>query len=370
MLLAELGPQHAAHLQLTAMQTIYVDGTTGRSHILIGEKLDHLGRYLPAGRTIVISDERVAALYGDRFPPGERIVIGCGEGIKTLETVSGIYRRLIDLSADRSTFVVGIGGGIVGDVAGFAASTFMRGLRFGFVATTLLAQVDASVGGKNGVNFQGYKNMVGVFNQPEFVIADIGLLHTLPPAELACGLAEIVKHAAIADDAYFDYIEKQGTAAERLEPEVMLHLVAESVRIKAGVVNRDEREAGERRILNFGHTFGHAFEKTLQLSHGAAVALGMVTAAELSRQEGLLPAAQVRRLTELLRRLKLPVQTSYDQAAILDALRKDKKRQREQVHMVLLDRVGHAVVRPMAMARIEQWFTRFRFPSESQGVRQ
>ncbi len=345
------------------MQTIIVQGGTGRSRIAVGEKLANLKAYLPAGRCVVITDERVAALYGDRFPPGERIVIGCGEGIKTLETVSDIYRRLIDLSADRGTFIVGIGGGIVGDVAGFAASTFMRGLRFGFVATTLLAQVDASVGGKNGVNYAGYKNMVGVFNQPEFVIADIDLLGTLPAAELACGLAEIVKHACIADAAYFDDIETYGHAAAQMDREVLLRLVAESVRIKTDVVNRDEREAGERRILNFGHTFGHAFEKTLRLSHGAAVALGMVAAAELSRDEGLLGRDEVRRIAELLRRLNLPTAAEYDPNAMVDALHKDKKRHSAHLHMVLLDRIGHAVVRPMPLARIEQWFARFRFPA-------
>jgi 3-dehydroquinate synthase len=345
------------------MQTIIVDGSTGRSQILIGETLSNLGSYLPAGRTIVISDARVAALYGDRFPSGERILIGEGEAIKTLETVSRIYQQLIQLEADRGTFIVGIGGGIVGDIAGFAASTFMRGLRFGFVATTLLAQVDASVGGKNGVNFHGYKNMVGVFNQPEFVIADLDLLKTLPAAELAGGLAEIVKHACIADAAYFDYIEAHGAAVERLDPEVMLHLVAESVRIKAGVVNRDERENGERRILNFGHTFGHAYEKTLRLSHGAAVALGMVTAAELSREEGLLAPVEVQRIAALLKRLKLPVHAEVDCQAVFDALRRDKKRLREQLHMVLLDRIGHCVVQPIAMLDLERWFGQFRFPS-------
>jgi 3-dehydroquinate synthase len=345
------------------MQTIMVEGGTGRSQIVIGETLANLERYLPAGRVVAISDERVAALYGDRFPSGERIVIGCGEAIKTLETVSRIYQQLIELEADRGTFIVGIGGGIVGDIAGFAASTFMRGLRFGFVATTLLAQVDASVGGKNGVNFQGYKNMVGVFNQPEFVIADLDLLKTLPPTELACGLAEIVKHACIADAAYFDYIETHSAAVQALDRQVLMQLVAESVRIKTGVVNRDEREAGERRILNFGHTFGHAFEKTLHLSHGAAVALGMVTAAELSRQEGLLDRSQVQNLTTLLRRLNLPVQADFDRSAVLDALRRDKKRLRDQIHMVLLDRIGHAVIRPVAIERLERWLLQFDFPS-------
>ncbi len=158
------------------MHEIIVQGRTGRSRILVGEPLAQLKRYLPQGRTILMTDEIVGRLYRERFPDGDVITIGCGEKNKTLETLARIYDQLIALEADRATFIVGIGGGIVGDVTGFAASTYMRGLRFGFAATTLLAQVDATVGGKNGVNFKGYKNMVGVFRQPEFVIADIGLL--------------------------------------------------------------------------------------------------------------------------------------------------------------------------------------------------
>ena len=167
------------------MHEILIQGQSGRSRVLVGETLDNLANCLPDGRTLIITDETVGTLYGKRFPRGDVITIGCGERHKTLDTLAMIYERLIDAEADRSSFIVGIGGGIVGDVTGFAASTYMRGLRFGFVPTSLLAQVDATVGGKNGVNFKGYKNMVGVFNQPEFVLADIALLDTLrfPPAD-------------------------------------------------------------------------------------------------------------------------------------------------------------------------------------------
>ena len=235
------------------------------------------------------------------------------------------------MEADRSTFIVGIGGGIVGDITGFAASTYMRGLGFGFVATSLLAQVDATVGGKNGVNFKGYKNMVGVFNQPHFVIADIELLKTLPPGEVACGLAEIVKHACIADADYFAYIESQCNAIRQLEPAVMHKLVYESVVIKSNVVNRDEREAGERRKLNFGHTVGHALEKTLGISHGAAVSVGMVMAAELSKQHDLLDGQDLTRIKALLTRLNLPTRIDFNPKAVIEALGKDKKRENDQL---------------------------------------
>ena len=166
-----------------------------------------------------------------------------------------------DCEADRASFIVGIGGGIVCDVTGYAASTYLRGLKFGFVASTLLAQVDAAVGGKNGVNWEGYKNMIGVFNQPDFVICDPLLLRTLPRREVLSGMAEVVKHALIADAGLFSYLEENGSGVLDLRPEVMERLVCDSVRIKSSIVNRDEREKGERRLLNFGHTFGHALEK-------------------------------------------------------------------------------------------------------------
>ena len=183
------------------------------------------------------------------------MTVGAGESAKTLDTAGRLYEELMALSVDRSGFIVAVGGGIVCDVAGFVASTYLRGIRFAFVASTLLAQVDASVGGKNGVNVGGYKNMVGVFNQPEFVICDPHLLGTLPQNEILCGAAEIIKHAAIADSALFGYLEENSHRLFDLDEAVVEKLVYDSVLIKSGVVNRDEKETGERRKLNFGHTF-------------------------------------------------------------------------------------------------------------------
>ncbi len=337
------------------MQTIVIEGRTGRSRIMIGESLARLAEHLPKGRAIIITDRNVARLYGDQFPPGEVITIGTGEKNKTLATIEEIFSRFIALEADRTTFVVGIGGGIVGDITGFAASTYMRGLDFGFVATSLLAQVDATVGGKNGVNFKGYKNMVGVFNQPRFVLADIGLLNTLPAEEISCGLAEIVKHACIKDADYFNYIEAHCDAVGRLDPQVMHKLVYDSVVIKSEVVNQDEREADERRQLNFGHTIGHALEKTLGISHGAAVSAGMVMAAELSMEKGLLEAGDVKRLKALLARLKLPTHIDFDRAAVIEALGKDKKREGGKIKFVLLESIGRATVRDISIEALARW---------------
>ncbi len=189
---------------------------------------------------------------------------------------------------DRTAFIVGIGGGIVCDITGFVASTYLRGVRFGFAATTLLAQVDASAGGKNGVNFSGYKNMVGMFNQPEFVICDPEVLQTLSERDRGCGLAEIVKHAAIADDGLFCYLEENVGEVLALSPPTVRRMVYDSVVIKSEIVNRDEKETGERRKLNFGHTFGHAVEKITGAPHGEAVSIGMMVAARLSARRGYL----------------------------------------------------------------------------------
>ena len=337
------------------MQSVIVEGQSGRSHVMVGETLANLSNHLPPGRSIIITDENLARLYQNQFPACDVITIGLGEQIKTLATAEKIYQQLVELEADRSTFIVGIGGGIVGDITGFAASTYMRGLDFGFVASSLLAQVDATVGGKNGVNFRGYKNMVGVFNQPQFVIADIDLLKTLPAEEISCGLAEIVKHGCIVDAQYFEYIESHCEKIERLDPEVMHKIVYGSVEIKSKVVNKDEREAGERRKLNFGHTIGHAIEKTMGISHGAAVSIGMVMASRLSKEKGLLAADEVARIESLLTRLGLPTHIDFDPAAIIEALGKDKKREDRLIKFVLLKGVGHCGIQDISMDELEQW---------------
>jgi len=337
------------------MHTVTVQGQSGPSQIMVGERLANLSTYLPDQRLIIITDENVGGLYGSRFPDCDVITIGLGEKHKTLETLSAIYGQLIAMEADRSAFIVGVGGGIVGDITGFAASTYMRGLPFGFVATTLLAQVDATVGGKNGVNYQGYKNMVGLFAQPQFVIADISALTTLPAAEIACGLAEIVKHGCIADEAYLTYIEAHRREISALDPGVMTHLVHESVKIKAAVVNQDEKETGERRKLNFGHTFGHALEKSLGLSHGAAVSIGTVMACRYSLHRGYLDADSVERIQSLLVSLDLPVHAEFDPLVLLEALKKDKKRQAEEMHFVFLTDLGQTVVASVSISDLGQW---------------
>src|SRR6056297_59522 len=335
------------------MKTLSISGATGHSEIFVGESFEHLSDHLPADRAIAITDENVGRFYGDLFPVREVITIGQGETIKTLETVAGIYDQLIEREADRSVFMVGIGGGIVCDIAGFVASTYLRGVRFGYVPTTLLAQVDASVGGKTGVNFKGYKNIVGVFNQPEFVLCDPAVLNTLPERELACGFAEVVKHAAIADPVYFDFLEQESRRAFSLEPQVMERVVYDSIAIKAGVVNRDEREKGERRKLNFGHTFGHAVEKTEGRRHGEAVSIGMMMAARLSQNLNMLDKKSVNRLADLLASFQLPLQGQSNKTQVMDAIARDKKRDGDALHFVLLEALGQAVVKEIPINELQ-----------------
>ena len=334
------------------MKKLQIRGVGGLSTILVGEPLKNLIHHLPAPNPVIITDENVGQRYADQFPPGHVMTIGTGEGIKTLDTIRRIYSELVAIEADRSCSIVGIGGGIVCDMAGFVASTYLRGVRFGFVASTLLAQVDASVGGKNGVNFGGYKNMVGTFNQPEFVLCDLDLLRSLPEEQLQCGFAEIVKHAAIADAGMFEALEKDAEKALALDPRVIERLVYDSLIIKSTIVNRDEKETGERRKLNFGHTFGHAIEKVTGVPHGQAVSAGMVLAAGLSQQRGLITASEKDRLFALLEQLNLPTGMTFDQDAVLEALGKDKKREGDRVHFVLLDGLGRSVVRDIPLAEL------------------
>ena len=335
------------------MKVFNVHGSTGNSAILIGESFQNIREFIPTENVVIITDTNMRRYCLKDFPPFEIIEIGTGEKIKNLDTVQSIYRKLVELEADRSSFIIGIGGGIVCDITGFVASTYMRGVRFGFVSSTLLSQVDASVGGKNGVTLNGYKNMVGLFNQPEFVICDMNLLRTLPEYEILCGLAEIVKHAAIADSDMFSYLEEHYEQALELDNVVIEKLIYDSLVIKSSIVNRDEKEEGERKKLNFGHTFGHAIEKATGVPHGEAVGVGMLVAAKLSAKRGHLQSEDVKRIEELLKKLKLPTILPIDKGTILDALRKDKKRRGDTIDFVLLHGIGKAVVQEISMKELE-----------------
>ncbi|MBI4646580.1 MAG: 3-dehydroquinate synthase [Bacteroidia bacterium] len=336
------------------MKKIIIKGTVSDSQILIGESVRNISSYLPVGESIIITDSEVNRLYGSLFKKYKVIEIGRGEAIKNSDTVNYIYNKLLNLKADRKTFIIGIGGGIICDIAGFVAATYRRGLRFGVVATTLLAQVDASIGGKNGINFKGYKNIIGTITQPEFVICASEMLKTLPQKELLNGFAEIVKHALIADSKYFNYIKDNYKKALDLNKGVIEELVYKSALIKSEIVNRDERETGERRKLNFGHTIGHALEKNYPLVHGQAVSIGMVAAARLSVQKGLLTTNDYLKIESTLKMLGLPIEYHFNSKKIINAIRKDKKKEGGDIHFILLNKIGNAVIVKIKLKELEE----------------
>lgn len=317
------------------------------SRIIMGGWEHDLHPLLPWGhRVIVITDKLIARRYRRLVNQYEHIVIGRGERIKTLDTVAQIHRELISRGADRQTFLLGIGGGIVTDITGFVASTFMRGVRFGFVSTTLLGQVDASVGGKNGVNLDGFKNMVGCFNQPEFVLCDIGMLRTLPDREFRAGLAELVKTGLLGNRVLFEMVEALSFEELRRDPLLMADLVLMAVKIKAGIVERDERESGERRKLNLGHTVAHAIEKcSRKMLHGEAVAVGCVAMARLSVSMGLMPEREAARIENLFQRLGFELTSPAPIEKLIEALRMDKKSAGDQIRIVLPTGIGRCEVR-------------------------
>ena len=309
---------------------------------------DILSGVLPEGRVVVVSDATIDRLYHPLLEKYDTVLIGLGESVKTLQTVETIYRRFIELGMDRSTFVLAVGGGIVTDVAGFAASTYMRGLKFGFVSTTLLGQVDASVGGKNGVNVDGYKNMAGTFTQPQFVICDPGLLRTLPDREFRAGLAEVVKAAIIADADLFGRIENTTFEALRTDTDLLTDAVSAAIRVKADIVERDEHESGDRRKLNLGHTLAHAIEKcSNRMNHGEAVAVGTALIAGAAVKLGVLSEADRDRIVHVLMQLGFDLTPPVDVKRLLKEVGKDKKNEEGILRIVLPVGIGDCEVRPM-----------------------
>lgn len=336
------------------MKVLKVKAESRFSDILIGEKITNLSKYIGSKKTIIITDSNIVRLYQNQFPKGIPVIeIGLGEKNKTLQTLDLIFEKLLEFEADRSSYIVAIGGGIVCDVAGFAASVFMRGLSFGFVSTSLLSQVDASVGGKNGVNFRGYKNMLGVFNQPDFVICDTEMLKTLDDKEFRSGFAEIVKAGAIKNAELFRYCEEYAEEAIHFNMDVIDKMVYDSVAVKANVVETDEREKGERRLLNFGHTFAHAIEKMTGILHGEAVSIGMVLAAKVSERMGMISAGVTSRIISTLEQYGLPVVPNTDIAELFSAMKQDKKREGNEIHLVLLQSIGNAVTKKVTYSELE-----------------
>jgi 3-dehydroquinate synthase len=328
------------------------DGRT--SSILIGENVENLSNYLDSEKVFILTNPSISDLYSEIFPKKATVItMPAGEKHKNLNTVLDTIRQLIAVGADRKSVIVGFGGGIVCDMAGFIASIYMRGVRFGFVPTSLMAQVDASVGGKNGVNCDGYKNMIGVFNQPDFVLCDPKTLKTLPERELKAGMAEVIKCGLIADSDLFSFVENNIDAIVNCEEDKIYVIVNKSVEIKAGIVEADEKESGERKKLNLGHTFGHAVEKhSNNILHGEAVSIGLVIAAKISQLLNLITNEDFIRIKNVLSKTGLPVTVDISPANLLEAIGKDKKRENDFVHFVLNKGIGNSEIREISFDKL------------------
>lgn len=312
----------------------------------------------------IVTNTTVAPLYAERLSktlssfgkPIKTIVLPDGESYKDWKNLQLIFDGLLKFGADRQTMLVALGGGVIGDMTGFAAASYMRGVRFIQVPTTLLSQVDSSVGGKTGINHPLGKNMIGAFHQPVAVIADLNTLKTLPARELSAGLAEVVKHGAIADAEFLDWIEANASALLACDTDAMAHAVLRSCEIKSAVVSADEREGGIRATLNFGHTFGHAIEAGMgygEWLHGEAVGCGMVMGADLSCRLNHISKAEAERLIKIIQSMNLPiVPPKFGAARYMELMQVDKKTEGGQIRYVLLEKIGKAQIKSVPDAQV------------------
>lgn len=312
----------------------------------------YLEKLVDKDHTVLITDEHIFAGQQKKFGGWNTIVINAGEQYKVQATVDSVIQQLIDLGADRATTLIGVGGGVVTDLTGYIGAIYMRGLTVGFVPTSILAMVDASIGGKNGIDVGVYKNMVGTIRQPAFLLYDYSLLKTLPREEWVNGFAEIIKHAAIRDAALFRELEKNKLSTYQKDKSALARLIRRNVTIKSTVVEKDEFEHGERRLLNFGHTLGHAIENLYGLSHGQAISIGMVAACMISEQ--FTPFKDTDRVISTLKKYGLPTLAEFDTKEVMNVLRKDKKKVKDTMNYVLLNKIGVGIVKPIPVNELEK----------------
>jgi len=316
------------------------------------ENIRSLSKIADKKNTILITDENVFRLHEQKISSWKNVVISPGESNKVQATADGVISQLIEMGADRSTTLVGVGGGVITDLTGYVASVYMRGIPFGFIPTSLLAMVDASIGGKNGIDVGLYKNMVGCIRQPSFIIFDASFLKTLPDAEWRNGFAEIIKHASIMDASMFRKLENNDLSFYKQQKSDLSELIRRNVLLKSNVVQKDEFEKGDRKLLNFGHTLGHALENQYRLSHGEAISIGMVRASFLSQKMTRFDEAE--RVKMLLEKYGLPVHMDFDRDKMIDVLKMDKKKTKDAVNFILLDSIGKAVIQPIPIKQLHR----------------
>lgn len=306
--------------------------------------------------TILITDENIFAKQTEKFSGWRTIVIQAGEQYKNQQAVDEVIEQLIEFNADRQTIIIGVGGGVVTDITGYAASVYMRGLKFGFVPTSILAMVDASIGGKNGVDVGVYKNLVGVINHPQFLLYDYSFLETLPEKEWINGFAEIIKHACIKDEPMFQLLQEKSLDYFHSSRENIGKLIQQNVEIKYNVVVNDEYETGERKLLNFGHTIGHAIENTAKLPHGSAISIGMIAACIISEKINGFSKAHTEKVKQLLSEYHLPVAFNIDKEKTWNILLHDKKKSGTDMNFVVLDDIGKASIKKIPLPELRQIF--------------
>ncbi len=316
------------------------------------ERVSYLKKIVEYKKTIIITDENIFKCHSKKFKKWKLIVLKSGEAYKVQTTVDSIIKKLIEMNADRTTTLIGVGGGVVTDITGYTASVYLRGIDFGFVPTTLLAMVDASIGGKNGVDVDNCKNMVGIIRQPKFILYDFNFLKTLPQGEWRNGFAEIIKHACIKDAISFSILEKQSIKFYQKNRGALSELIIRNVLLKTKLVQHDEFEKGERMLLNFGHTIGHALEMKYELSHGQAVSIGMAYASMIS--EKLFGFKDAKKIITLLTKYELPTFAEFDNNKIFANLKKDKKRVRQEINYVFLKKIGIGVVQLISLKKLEK----------------
>ncbi|MFZ1453796.1 MAG: 3-dehydroquinate synthase [Ferruginibacter sp.] len=306
--------------------------------------------------TVIITDENLYNLHAEKLAGYRVIKIAAGEEYKNQFTVDSIIEELLLMGANKNTFLIGLGGGVVTDITGYVAAVYMRGIKFGFVPTSILAMVDAAIGGKNGIDVGVYKNMIGTIRQPEFIFYDYSFLKTLPVKEWVNGFAEVIKHACIKDALLFKVLEKYTLHQYQADSTLIADLIEKNVAIKTGVVMADEFETGDRKLLNFGHTIGHAIENLHGIPHGHAVSIGMIAACNLSVQLNNFHADDAARIVRLLSRYHLPVDVETDHAKVFDVLKMDKKRTGDGVQFILLSSIGKAEIKYISLAELEKHF--------------
>ena len=318
----------------------------------LADGISHLKEITDPGSTVIITDEHVFNAHTKRFKGWNTIVLKPGEEYKVQATVDVVIEKLIEMEADRKTTLVGVGGGVITDITGYVAAVYMRGLKFGFVPTSILALADASIGGKNGIDVGLYKNMVGTIRQPVFILHDMVFLNSLPQVEWENGFAEIIKHACIKDAAMFMKLEKNSLKTYQGSQKTICELIQRNAIIKSNVVKKDEFEKGERRLLNFGHTLGHALETQYELFHGQAISIGMTYACHISEQ--LTGFRQTEKVVRVLEKYNLPTYASFNKQKVFNVLKMDKKREKKEMNYVLLERIGKGVVQSISLKKLEK----------------